>query len=84
MNSKSKISPSKRAGIVVSPRQDIAPDDPSHVPGVAEGNWPSLVRRKRIEEGKDETVTGKAERSTGIAAEEHGTIDPRMPKLTPP
>jgi hypothetical protein len=80
----SSTSKSKSTGIVVAAEQDIAPDDPSHVPGVVEGNWPSLIRRKRIAEGKDETVTGRAERSTGIAAEEHGTIDPRMPKLTPP
>ena len=76
---------SKKANkIVIARKQDVAPDDPSHVPGVTEGNWPSPQHRKRVERGKDETVTGKAERSTGIAADVHGTIDPRMPKLTPP
>jgi hypothetical protein len=84
VNSKSKSGGGKGTGIVVAPKQDIAPDDPSHVAGVTQGNWPSPQRRKRIADGKDETVTGTAERSTGIAAEEHGTIDPRMPKLTPP
>ncbi|MDB5219531.1 MAG: hypothetical protein JWO86_7458 [Myxococcaceae bacterium] len=71
-------------GIVIARRQDIAPDVPSHVPGVEEGNWPPARHRRRIERGKDEAVTGEARRSTGISASEHGTIDPRMPKLTPP
>lgn len=80
----SSTSKSKSSGIVVAQKQDIAPDDPSHVPGVTEGNWPSPQHRRRVERGTDETVTGRAERSTGIASEQHGTIDPRMPKLTPP
>jgi hypothetical protein len=78
------VNSKKVNGIVVARKQDIAPDDPSHILGVGQGNWPSLQHRKRVERGEDETVTGKAERSTGIAADVHGTIDPRMPKLTPP
>jgi hypothetical protein len=73
-----------KSNLVVARKQDVAPDDPSHVPGVEQGNWPSTQHRRRVDRGKDETVTGKAERSTGISARDHGTIDPRMPKLSPP
>ena len=71
-------------GIVVARRKDVAPDAPAHVTGVVQGNWPSAAHRKRVDDGIDETVTGEAQRSTGVLAAEHGPIDPRMPKLSPP
>ncbi len=65
-------------------KKDIEPDTPSHVPGVKQGNWPDPTRRTMRAKGKDEEVNGAPGRSTGIAPMEHGPIDPRMPKLTPP
>jgi hypothetical protein len=53
-------------------KPETKPDAPSHTRGVREGNDPP--RRKR-EVG--------ARRSTGIRAEVHGPIDPRMPVLSP-
>lgn len=63
---------------------DVAMDLPSHVAGVHEGNWPTYGRRARRARGGDPALSGAARRSTGISPERHRTIDPRMPKLTPP
>jgi hypothetical protein len=51
---------------------DIAPDAPSHVRGIHEGNAGRRVARVR---------TGR--RSTGVAWRHLGPIDPRMPNLSP-
>jgi hypothetical protein len=85
VSSKSKAEQhSASTGIVVAPKEDVALDAPAHVKGVVQGNWPSAVHRKRVDDGTDETVTGEPQRSTGILAAAHGPIDPRMPKLSPP
>jgi hypothetical protein len=62
----------KKNGIVVG-KPDIKPTAPSHIAGVHQGNRPT----------KEGDQSG-ARRSTGISADDHGPIDPRMPKLTPP
>ncbi len=63
-------------------RKDVDPSLPSHVPGVHEGNWPlRMWRRARF--GRPAGADG-AQRSTGISPGVHGTLDPRMPRLTPP
>lgn len=71
------------ARIVVG-EPDVTGDLPSHVPGVHEGNWPTYRRRARRERGEDPALSGAPRRSTGISPKRHRTIDPRMPKLTPP
>jgi hypothetical protein len=72
-----------REAIVIGKKQ-VDASLPSHVPGVHEGNWPSRAPRRRRVRGADPTLTGAPRRSTGIAPEKHGPIDPRMPNLTPP
>ncbi len=69
--------------MIVTGKKDVDPTAPSHVPGVHEGNWPVRARRRRRRRD-DEVVSGAPRRSTGIAPSKHGTIDPRMPRLTPP
>jgi hypothetical protein len=69
---------------IVIGKEDVAADLPSHVPGVHEGNWPSWRKRARRTRGHDPATSGAPRRSTGISASRHGTIDPEMPKLTPP
>jgi hypothetical protein len=64
--------------------KDIEPDAPSHVAGVKQGNWPGHSRRSLRARGDDGEVNGAPTRSTGVSPEDHGPIDPRMPKLTPP
>lgn len=61
-----------KEGILVG-KPDVSPTAPTHVRGVHEGNQPISTL------GQD-----GARRSTGIAPELHGPLDPRMPKLTPP
>lgn len=61
-----------KSGIRVG-KPDVDPKAPSHVGGVHQGNAPNT-------QGNQEGPR----RSTGISAEDHGPIDPRMPKLTPP
>jgi hypothetical protein len=63
----------KPKGAIRVGRPDVDPEAPSHVAGVHEGNDP---KKQGHQEG--------ARRSTGISADEHDPIDPRMPKLTPP
>lgn len=73
----------ERPAIVVG-RPDVAPDLPSHVPGVAEGNWPSRRMRRKRASGDDPTLRGDGRRSTGVSPGSREPIDPRMPKLPPP
>ena len=62
---------------------DVKPTASSHVPGVLQGNSTHAgQRRKGIEEHQDYAI-GTARRSTGIRPDDHDTIDPRMPKLSP-
>lgn len=65
-------------------KADVAPDKPSHVPGVREGNNQKGRFRKQ---GLTPVGTLKAwafaNRSTGIRPKAHGPIDPRMPHLPP-
>ena len=65
-------------------RADVTSDLPSHVPGVHQGNWPSGSARTRDGEADTDVTRGDPTRSTGVSPRHHGTIDPRMPKLTPP
>jgi hypothetical protein len=64
--------------MIVIGKKDVDPTLPSHVPGVHEGNWPASARLRR------RAIVGVPRRSTGISPSNHGPIDPRMPKLTPP
>ena len=65
-------------------RPDVEPSAPSHVKGVFQGNkHHALQRGKGLEEERDLHAEGGARRSTGIRPDAHGTIDPRMPKLSP-
>lgn len=59
----------------------VDPSAPTHVAGIEEGN-----SKGNYEKMKGHTPDGRstAERSTGINAEEHDTIDPSMPRLSPP
>jgi hypothetical protein len=63
--------------------KDIEPDAPSHVAGVKQGNWPNASQRLKRAHGDDDEVNGGPERSTGVSPDDHGPIDPRMPRLTP-
>jgi hypothetical protein len=66
-------------------KPDVKPTAPAHVPGVFQGNRHHLVQRhKGIEHETEDRAEGSARRSTGIRPEDHETIDPRMPKLSPP
>jgi hypothetical protein len=63
----------------------VKPTAPAHVPGVFQGNRHGLLqRRKGILEETGDSAKGSARRSTGIRPKNHDTIDPRMPKLSPP
>jgi hypothetical protein len=69
--------------MIIIGKRDVDPTLPSHVPGVHEGNWPGRARRKQLADG-DLSVSTEPRRSTGVSPKNHTTIDPRMPKLTPP
>ena len=73
----------EQSGIIVG-KPDVDPEAPSHVSGVREGNWPVGGRHGKIAPRQDEATTGSPRRSTGVASSTRATIDPRMPKLTPP
>jgi hypothetical protein len=65
-------------------KPDVTPTASSHVPGVFQGNYPHVGQRaKGIREVAPDRAEGEARRSTGIRADDHDTIDPRMPKLSP-
>jgi len=62
-------------------KPDVAPDAPSHVSGIKQGN----------SKGNYESTTGMlpdgkrtAEAVTGVNPSAHGPIDPTMPCLPPP
>ena len=61
-------------------KPDVAPDAPSHVPGIQRGGARGSYEKQpgHLPDGR---VTAK--RSTGINAENAGPIDPRMPNLPP-
>lgn len=59
---------------------DVAPDAPSHVPGIAEGNARGSYLRQL---GHQPDGRSTAARSTGINPQAREPIDPRMPNLSP-
>ena len=73
----------EESGIIVG-KPDVDPEAPSHIRGVREGNWPVGGRHGKAVPRADEATMGSPRRSTGVASSTRATIDPRMPKLTPP
>jgi hypothetical protein len=61
-------------------RRDTRMDQPTHVPGVKQGN--SLGNYER-QDGHLPDGTSTAERSTGVNAKAENPIDPAMPNLPP-
>jgi hypothetical protein len=59
---------------------DVAPDAPSHVKGIKQGNAKGNYERQPGH-GPDGRRT--AEASTGVNAKARNPIDPRMPNLPP-
>jgi hypothetical protein len=55
-------------------------DDPTHVPGVKQGNSTGNYERQK---GHNPDGTSTQERSTGVGAKKREPIDPRMPNLSP-
>ena len=80
----SRVSTKEQEPRIVVGEADVDPELPSHVPGVAQGNWPSRRMRRRRDTGTDPTLRGDARRSTGIRPSAKEPIDPRMPKIPPP
>jgi hypothetical protein len=62
-------------------KPDVNPDAPSHVQGIGEGNAPGNYEKQ---DGHLPDGRSTAARSTGINPDAHDTIDPSMPKLSPP
>jgi len=62
-------------------KPDVAPDAPSHVPGIRQGNSRGNYESQP---GHNPDGTSTAERSTGINPQARNPIDPRMPNLSPP
>jgi hypothetical protein len=71
-------------GNIVVGKPDVKPSTPSHTFGVREGNKRSVVIREPGHEHRGRSAEAGLRRSTGINAEAHRPIDPRMPLLTPP
>lgn len=61
-------------------RPDVAPDTPSHVKGVRQGNERGAYRRQV---GHNPDDTADARRSTGIRPGKENPILPIMPNLSP-
>lgn len=61
-------------------RPDVAPDAPSHVAGINEGNAKGNYASQR---GMQADGRRTAESATSIDASHHGPIDKRMPSLPP-
>jgi hypothetical protein len=61
-------------------KPDVAPDTPSHTPGVEEGN----AGRHDSQPGHLPDGRSTARRSTGVNPGHAEPIDPRMPNLSPP
>ncbi|MEV4565067.1 hypothetical protein AB0K12_14965 [Nonomuraea sp. NPDC049419] len=59
---------------------DVAPDTPSHVKGVPQGNAKGSYRRQR---GHRKDGTADARRSTGVRPRHGNPIAPTMPNLSP-
>jgi hypothetical protein len=59
---------------------DVAPDTPSHVEGVRQGNTKGAYRHQP---GHHEDGTADARRSTGIRPGKENPISPDMPNLSP-
>lgn len=62
-------------------KPDVAPDAPSHVRGIKEGNAPGGYEQMK---GHNPDHTSTAARSTGIDAENRNPILPSMPNISPP
>jgi hypothetical protein len=63
-------------------QQDVAPDTPSHTPGVPKGE--ERVIKEGREPGRgDRRAHRTARDSTSINAQDREPIDPRMPQLPP-
>jgi len=62
-------------------KSDVAPDTPSHIAGVHEGNALGNYEKQKghLPDGRS-----TAERSTGINPDMHDPIAPGMPNLSPP
>ncbi|MCW2952872.1 MAG: hypothetical protein JWQ48_2042 [Conexibacter sp.] len=67
--------------MVKTGKPDVAPDAPSHVPGIRTGHEPGAYERMpgHLPDGRS-----TAARSTGINARARDPIDPSMPNLSPP
>lgn len=75
----------RERGLLRTGRPDVAPDLPSHVRGVREGNAVGNTEDdETLLPREPEGLIGTAARSTGINAEDREPIDPRMPHLSPP
>jgi hypothetical protein len=61
-------------------KPDVSPDQPSHTPGIRQGNSTGSYERQP---GHNPDGTSTAERSTGINPDARGPIDPSMPNLSP-
>jgi hypothetical protein len=61
-------------------RKQVAIDAPAHTPGIKQGNSRGNYEKQA---GFRPDGTATAERSTGVAPEDHNPIDPRMPGLFP-
>lgn len=78
-NKKTKVVANVRVG-----EPDVKPSTPTHVRGVFQGNRPHRTQRnKGVKDERDQRAEGSARRSTGIRADDHEVIDPRMPKISP-
>lgn len=56
---------------------------PSHTKGTREGNQPGGIDKEPGIKNEGKMAKGSARRSTGIAPQNHETIDPKMPNLSP-
>ena len=61
-------------------KPDVAPDAPSHVRGINQGNSKGNYDKQA---GHNPDGRSTARRSTGISPEDHEPIDPSMPNLSP-
>jgi hypothetical protein len=64
----------------VNKKSDVAPDAPSHVRGINQGNSKGNYEKQA---GHKSDGRSTARRSTGITPEDHEPIDPSMPNLSP-
>jgi hypothetical protein len=64
--------------LIISKKKHARPDGSAHIRGVHQGNdGPALGRADVDAQHKEQR------RSTGVASDEHGPIDPKMPYLPP-